>query len=214
MTRVLIVAAYPLTRAGLGTLLQAEPDLDVAGDAADPAEVVPAVDELAPDVLLLDPGDDTERWLDDLANMTEFDALPPVLLITGNADLAAEALRAGVAGILLRDATPDEIVDAVRAVEAGLVVLDRRAAREITVPPSDVTPPSPSEIAPSDPLTPREREILQLIAQGLPNKAIASQLGISEHTVKFHVGSILDKLGASSRAEALARASRAGLIVL
>ncbi|MBX5446141.1 response regulator transcription factor [Sphaerobacter sp.] len=209
MLRVLVAAAYPTIRAGLAALLDETPDIAVAATVEDVAAAVAEMEPAAPDVILLAPGDDVEEWLDDLARLAGESGAPPVLLLVDTPDLAPEALRAGVAGLLLRDADPDEIVAALRAAGQGLTVLDPRAVPFLTT-------NSPPQTAPDtgEPLTPREREILQLIAQGLPNKSIALQLGISEHTVKFHVGSILDKLGASSRAEALARAARAGLIVL
>lgn len=201
-----------MTRAGLVAVLEAMPEITVADTAADPATVVAQVDVLAPEVILLDPGDDAEGWLDDLWGLTGGTTLPPVVLLVGTPSLAPEALRAGVTGLLLRDATPEEIGNAVRAAASGLLVLDRRAAEVVTA--AATEPARDESLAPSEPLTPREREVLQLIAQGLPNKAIAAELGISEHTVKFHVGAILDKLDAASRAEALARAARAGLIIL
>ena len=209
MLRVLVAAAYPTTRAGLAALLAETPEIAVAATVADVATAVAEMEPAAPDVILLAPGDDVEEWLDDLARLAGESGAPPVLLLVDTPELAPEALRAGVAGLLLRDADPDEIVAALRAAGQGLTVLDPRAVPFLTTDAAPRTPPDAGE-----PLTPREREILQLIAQGLPNKSIALELGISEHTVKFHVGSILDKLGASSRAEALARAARAGLIVL
>lgn len=209
MLRVLVAAAYPMTRAGLAALLAETPEIAVAATVADVATAVAEMEPAAPDVILLAPGDDVEEWLDDLARLAGESGAPPVLLLVDTPELASEALRAGVAGLLLRDADPDEIVAALRAAGQGLTVLDPRAVPFLT---TDAAPRASPDAG--EPLTPREREILQLIAQGLPNKSIALELGISEHTVKFHVGSILDKLGASSRAEALARAARAGLIVL
>lgn len=212
MVRVLVAAPYPMTRAGLAALLQAEPDLEVAGTVGDSAALVDQSEALAPNVILLDAGDEPDRWLDDLSRLLGTAGPPPVLLLAGDLQVAGEALRGGVTGLLLRDATSEEVAQAVRAAALGLVVLDRRATAALTNPPPPAQPSGESALV--EPLTHREREILQLIAQGLPNKAIAAELRISEHTVKFHVGSILDKLGASSRSEALARAARAGLIIL
>ncbi|HUZ02893.1 MAG TPA: response regulator transcription factor [Thermomicrobiaceae bacterium] len=212
MLRVLVAAPYPVVRAGLRGLLTDETDLEVAGSAADPGELVARSEALAPDAVLLDAGDDPDPWLEDHWRLAANGTLPPVVLLTGAVDIAAEVLRAGLAGLLLRDATPAEIEAAVRAAAAGLVVLDRRAAGVLAVEAPARPAPNPADV--TEALTHRELDVLQLIAQGLPNKAIAAELGISEHTVKFHVGSILDKLRASSRAEALARAARAGLIVL
>lgn len=214
MIRVLLAATYPVTRAGLAALLDGLPELEIAGTVGELAGLVSESEALAPDVILLDPGDDLDRWLEDLWQLADAATLPPIVMLVGTIDAAAEALRAGLAGFLLRDATPEELAAGIQAAAQGLIVLDRRAADLLATAPSP-QPRQPSEpVEPLEPLTNREREVLQLIAQGLPNKAIAGELGISENTVKFHVGSLLDKLGAASRAEALARAARAGLIVL
>jgi len=180
-----------------------------SGYLPDPEKIEPLITDRTR--ILIDPGNLEPAWhgLTDLV-LSPADAgrgrpFPDLVL----AAFLRTAAVAGVAGLLLRDADPDEIVAALRAAGQGLTVLDPRAVPFLTTDAAPRTPPDAGE-----PLTPREREILQLIAQGLPNKSIALELGISEHTVKFHVGSILDKLGASSRAEALARAARAGLIVL
>ncbi|MDI3340285.1 MAG: response regulator transcription factor [Sphaerobacter sp.] len=198
-----------MTRAGLTALLDTTPEVAVAGVADDVAAALAEVEATAPDVVLLAPDNEVEGWLEDLTRLTDGAGLPPILLLVDAPEVAPEALRSGITGLLLRDAEPEEIVAALRAAALGLTVLDRRAAELVTTGPAPRPAPGAGE-----PLTPREREILQLIAHGLPNKSIAAELGISEHTVKFHVGSILGKLGAASRAEALARAARAGLIVL
>jgi DNA-binding NarL/FixJ family response regulator len=209
MIRMLVAAAYPVARAGLTTLIRSDPEIEIAGAANDTDELITLVESLAPDIILLDPGDDPESWLEYLSGV---EAFPPVLLLAGSPEFAPEALRMGVRGLLLRDATSEEMAEAVRAAVRGLVVLDPRAAAVLT---EEIFHPAPVRHEPSmlEPLTEREREILQLIARGLPNKAIAAELRISEHTVKFHVGSIFDKLAVSSRAEAVAQAGRAGLIV-
>ena len=113
-------------------------------------------------------------------------------------------------GVLLRDASVDEIAVAMTAVYQGLTVLDPRIQSLLRT--SGSAQPNRESIVDVEPLTAREMEVLDLIAQGFPNKGIAVELGISEHTVKFHVGSILTKLGAASRAEALARAMQAGIL--
>ena len=117
------------------------------------------------------------------------------------------------AALLLKDAGPAELGAAIQAARQGLVVLDPAIAREFAaVPPAA---PSRSEVdEPVEPLTARELQVLELLAHGLPNKTIAMELGISEHTAKFHVGAIMSKLGAASRTEAVALAARRGLLVL
>lgn len=212
MIRVLIASAYPVARAGLTTLIESDSEIEIAGSANDINELITRVESLAPDVILLDTGDEPESWIESLAGLGGAETFPPVLLLTGSPETVADVLRLGAHGLLLRDATIDEIVESIHAIARGLIVLDPRAAsvlaRELFHP-----VPARHERAMVEPLTDREREILQLIARGLPNKAIATELHISEHTVKFHVGSIFDKLAVSSRAEAVAQAARSGLIV-
>ncbi len=212
MIRVLIAAAYPVARAGLTMLITSDPEIEIAGSATDIDELITRVESVAPDVILLDTGDEPDSWLEWLAGLPRAGTFPAVLLLAGSPEIVSEVLRLGMHGLLLRDATTEEMVAAVHAVAQGLVVLDPRAAPVLAEEP--VLPaPSPPGPATVEPLTDREREILQWIARGLPNKAIAAELHISEHTVKFHVASIFDKLAVSSRAEAVAQAGRAGLIV-
>jgi DNA-binding NarL/FixJ family response regulator len=137
---------------------------------------------------------------------------PPIILlgdITAADDLR-ELLASGVRGFLLQDATPDEVAEAARAVVRGLIAIDAQLGPAALSPANHVPTDDPG----AEVLTEREREVLELVAQGLPNKTIAQRLHISEHTVKFHVGSVLAKLGAGSRTEALALALRRGLLSL
>lgn len=129
-----------------------------------------------------------------------------VLAVLADEGQAAEALAAGARGVVLRDAGAARLAAAVRAVAEGLMVLDAVAAES-------VLRPRPAAPATVEHLTPREQEVLQLLAQGLSNKLIAARLGISDHTVKFHVNAILGKLGAQSRTEAIAQAARLGLVL-
>jgi DNA-binding CsgD family transcriptional regulator len=118
-------------------------------------------------------------------------------------------------GALQRDATGEEIVAAIAAVAGGLITLDRRLAGDLLTTPERSQAPTPGRLADAEePLTTRELEVLQLLAEGLPNKLIAAQLHISEHTAKFHVSAILLKLGAASRTEAVTLAARRGLLIL
>lgn len=131
------------------------------------------------------------------------DQTPVIALLDNPATQAPAALRAGARAVLRRDASPNELVAAIEAVAAGLVALHPDAV------PRPATAPSVGE-----PLTRREREILTLLADGLGNKVIAARLGISDHTVKAHVGAIFDKLHVGTRAEAVALGLRLGLIAL
>jgi DNA-binding NarL/FixJ family response regulator len=132
------------------------------------------------------------------------------------ASAAAAALRTEYNmpyGLLLREREPSNIAAALHAVAHGLIVIDPLLAANVIAMPS-APPPEPNTLHPITELTPREREVLQLLAQGLPNKTIAQRLDISDHTVKFHVNAIMTKLGAQSRTEAVVRATRLGLIIL
>lgn len=203
--RVLVVSADPLARAGLAALLGARSELRLAAEA-EPARAQAAAREA--DAALWDLGaPSTARGAADagaeaLAPLAA--GLPVVALVAGEAQ-AGEALRAGARGVLQRGAGAEAIAAALRAAVAGLTTLDPElAAALLRVPAAEA----------GGPLTPREREVLALVAEGLGNKAIAARLGISEHTAKFHVNAILGKLGAGSRAEAIVRAARLGLVVL
>jgi DNA-binding NarL/FixJ family response regulator len=209
VTRVVIAAASPAVRAGLGALLSGYPGLTVLEVSGRPAALAELAETVEADVILLalDAGDLLPLPL----------ALPPdaagrepavVVLAADSADgLVQPALRAGARGILPRTASGEQIAAAVAAVAAGLVVLPGTGSAvrvRTTLNPA----------APAQPLTPREVEVLAMLAEGLGNKAIAGRLAISEHTVKTHVGAIFGKLAVSTRAEAVAIAARLGLIML
>jgi DNA-binding NarL/FixJ family response regulator len=208
VTGIVIVAAYPSVRAGLRALVAGEPDIDVLAVHAGIDEEGAA--NASPDALLIDVEADRRDLPARLA--ARYPEAAQVLLLDGpDAYQPPEADTARPWAALLRDATADEILAALRAVTRGLVVLDPAIARLTTF--RTPTPVRyPDELG--EPLTERETEVLQLLALGLPNKTIAIRLGISEHTAKFHVGSIMAKLGAQSRTEAVALAARRGLLVL
>jgi DNA-binding NarL/FixJ family response regulator len=208
--QVLIVSNYPVTRAGLRAILEGSDSAAVAGESS--IEEMPGqAASLRPDAVLLDVSTAEQDELEILSRlMAELPGVGVVVLSGDPGDASArEALQAGVRGYLLRDASRDEIVEAVRAVAQGLTVLHPSVAAALLAG-SRLQPPA----GPDEPLTARELEVLRLMAQGLPSKTIASRLRISEHTVKFHVGAILGKLGAASRTEAVTVAIRRGLIAL
>lgn len=211
-TRVLIVADDPLARAGLATALAAQPACLVVGQAAAQADLAAEVEAGQPDVVLWDLGWNPAMATARLADLAE--ELPPVVALApmdGELErLAATAWQAGAAGLLPRAADAAAMAAALTAAAHGLLVLDRSFAGSAVVPSSAGALGEPLV----EELTPRELEVLQLLAEGLPNKAIARQLGISDHTVKFHVNAILGKLGAQSRTDAVVRATRLGLILL
>jgi DNA-binding NarL/FixJ family response regulator len=209
--RVLIVADDSLVRAGLATLLREQPGCAIAGQSASQADLRAEVDAGRPDVLLWDLGWTPARGLERLVDLA--DDLPPVLALVP-ADTrdgaAAQAWRAGARGLLPRDAQASIMLAALDALSRGLVVLDPAFAGNLLL----SAQPAPAGERPVEELTPREVEVLQLLAEGLPNKAIAQRLGVSDHTIKFHVNAILGKLGAQSRTDAVVRATRLGLILL
>jgi two-component system nitrate/nitrite response regulator NarL len=204
--RVLIVADDPLARAGLAMLLSDQPDCEVVGQVAAESASKDILDTFPADVILWDLGWDSALELGRLP-APPADGLPVVTLLSDPVH-ALEVWAAGAQGILPRDATSNSLRSALIAAAQGLVVIDPQTAASL-LPSAEHTPAQPL-----GELTPREVEVLQLLSEGLPNKAIASQLSISEHTVKFHVNAIMGKLGAQSRTDAVMRATRSGLIIL
>jgi DNA-binding NarL/FixJ family response regulator len=207
--RILIIADNPLARAGLAALLADQPGVTLAGQVA-ANETLP--DLFNPDMLLYDLGWDPTPSLGLLADLAET-GLPVVVLLPDDTHAPAASgmlLEAVAFGLLLRDIEPETLLATVQAVARGLVVLDPELAAEL-LPEED----EPGAVEPpAEALTPRELEVLQLLAEGLANKAIARRLDISDHTVKFHVNAIMGKLNAQSRTEAVVRATRLGLIIL
>ncbi len=197
--RVLVVADYPSLRAGLMALLASDRSLEptTIGDAP------PDESDLAPAAIVADFATGEPEALAGLA-----DAYPLAALVLIGADPASDGpgLASVPVAYLPADVESDALVAAVRAVAAGLIVLDPTVAGATGV--HTHAPLLPED----DTLTQREHEVLRLVADGLPNKAIARQLGISEHTAKFHVGSLLGKLGAGSRTEAVTIATRRGIL--
>lgn len=210
--RVLVVASSPLARAGLTALLDDAAGIEIVGQSAGDAELPDALDVYRPDILIWDMGYEPMQQLERLADVGS--AL--VLALIADAATALEAapalMGAGARGLLLQDADADTLAAALVALGQGLVVIVPEIAASLRTEPGFNADTMPDMLI--DSLTPRELEVINLIAEGLPNKTIAGRLGISEHTVKFHVNAILTKLGAQSRTEAVVRATRMGLIAL
>ncbi len=204
--RVLIVAQDPLARAGLATLLAGRPGLGIAGQVAEDSDLKAALEVFRPDVVVWDLGWEPATALERLGDLGELDT--PVVALLPDETSAGEAWASGVRGLLLRSASATALGAAVEAAAQGIVALEPELASALLA----VRERTPA--APNADLTPREIEVLRLLAEGLSNKAIAHRLDISEHTVKFHVNSILGKLGAQSRTEAVMRATRMGLVLL
>lgn len=213
--RLLVVAAYPIARAGLAAILGGYPDLVVVGQSAGGADLAALAEATAPDLVLLDheAGDEEalERLERLLAGRPGLAAL--VLGAERTEEALLEALASGARGYLPRETGGDELAAAVRAVAAGLLVIHPTPAAPLLERLLE-RPRLPPPAGPGEALTPRELEVLQALAGGLTNRAIARRLTVSENTVKFHVSSILTKLDAASRAEAVALAARRGLLLL
>jgi len=198
--RLLLVGRDPLARAGLRSLAEAMGSQVVADVSPDELEGFSA-DEA--DAAAWDVG--PHGVPDGLSALAA--RLPTVAVLWGE-DQAGEALAAGARGVVLRERAEDRLLPAVNAAVAGLVTLDEGVAESVLRP---RPAPAPALV---EPLTARELEVVQLLAEGLTNRRIGERLGISEHTAKFHVNSILGKLAASTRSEAVARAARLGLVLL
>jgi NarL family two-component system response regulator LiaR len=204
--RVLLVDDHAVVREGLRAFLELQEGIVVAGEAADGAAGVAAAERLAPDVVLMDlvmPG------MDGVAAMRELRRRLPgvrVIVLTSfsDDDRLLPAIRAGAAGYLLKDVEPRELARAVRAAHAGAALLDPAVAARLV---DELARPDDHEG-----LTRREREVLALLARGLPNKRIARELGITEKTVKAHVGHLMAKLGVTDRTQAALVAVRRGLV--
>lgn len=211
MIRVLIGARSEVVRAGLTSLLTADPRFQVVGTFS--IDDLTRVEDLQPEVVLLDLDSPSDESL--LAAIQSGGALvnSSLMILTEDPEsLAVDVLGSGLRAILPRYATPEEIIAAIQAAATGLVALHPDIFDSML---SRIRPGQQSELDPSGQiLTPREIEVLRMIAEGLGNKEIASKLSISDHTVKFHISSIFAKLGASNRAEAVTLGIRHGLIMV
>lgn len=214
MIRVLLADDQAMVRAGFRLILSAEPDIVVAGEAADGAEAVATARRLRPDVTLMDV---RMPRLDGIAATRQLLALDPaptrvVVLTTFDVDSHVyEALRAGASGFLLKNAPPEDLVQAIRVVAAGAALLDPAVTRRVIE--EFARNPSPGPVPPEvGRLTERELEVLQQVARGLSNAEIAASLVVSEATVKTHVARMLDKLGLRDRVQAVVFAYERGLV--
>ena len=208
----MIGASSGAVRTALVSVLAANPTFQVVGSFS-VEKVFAQLEDLLPDVVLLDSGSPADEVM---SIVLESRGEPPgaaLIILTDDVEkfLAADTLRSGVRAILPREAKPEEIYAAIQASVAGLVVIHPDALDSVL----STDAARQSELDSSDQiLTPREIEVLRMIADGLGNKEIASKLGISDHTVKFHISSTFAKLGASNRAEAVTLGIRHGLIMV
>ncbi len=199
-TTVLLVDDHRLVRAGLAALLASTPDVEVVGEAADGEQGVRDAARLRPDVVLMDLSMPVLDGVAATRRIVAHDPATRVVVLTSFADhhRVTEAMGAGAVGYLLKDCDPADVVAAVRAAAAGDVPIDPRVARALLPRPAGEggagTGPGP--------LSARELQVLRLVAQGLANKQIGRALGISERTVKVHVGSVFRRIGVSDRTSA------------
>jgi DNA-binding NarL/FixJ family response regulator len=210
--RILLADDHPVVRDGLVAILGTQPDFEVIGTAATGVEAVRLAGEVAPDVVLLDLAMPELDGVEALKRLRESSPAIRVIVLTAfdTDERIIDAVQAGAQGYLLKGAPREEIFRAVRVVHAGGSLLQPLVASKLL---RYVTTRS-SLLEESVSLTPREAQVLSLLALGLQNKEIGARLNITERTAKFHVNAILHKLGASNRTEALALAAHRGLIKL
>ncbi|HEY2507059.1 MAG TPA: response regulator transcription factor [Streptosporangiaceae bacterium] len=221
--RVIVADDHQVVRAGFAALLDTQPDFTVVGTACDGAEAVRLGRELWPDVVLMDvrmPGTDgieaTRQLLSGQPARAGQPDPPRVLILTtfDLDDYVYDALRAGASGFLLKDVTAERLFDAVRIVAAGDALLAPAVTRRLI---SEFARLSPAHATPGRPaldvLTPRETEVLRLVAEGLSNQQVAARLVVTEETVKTHVSRVLHKLGLRDRTQAVIAAYESGLVV-
>lgn len=209
--RVVVVDDQPLLRAGFSMLLQAEDDIELVGEAATGREAIEAVAKLTPDVVLMD------------IRMPELDGVQATEQITANEDAPAililttfdldeyvyASLRAGASGFLLKDTPPDDLLEAIRVVARGDALIAPSVTKRLIS--TFAAEPAAAPTDHFDELTDRENEVLQLMARGLSNAEIATELILGETTIKTHVGRVLMKLGARDRVQAVIAAFEAGI---
>lgn len=198
VVRVVVAGSDPLARAGLSSILGTLDDIAVVDDMALDERLASRLRVLAPDVLVCDgePGMLSAGIAGGI----------PLLVLVSDRMLMSEALAAGARGVIERTASAGRLQAAIRALREGLLVLDAESARDL--------PRNRATLPMLEPFTARELEVVQLLASGLTNKEIAQRLGITEHTIKFHVNAILGKLGAQTRTEAVVQAARRGIIAI
>jgi DNA-binding NarL/FixJ family response regulator len=211
--RILIVDDQELVRTGFRVVLDAEPDFEVVGESADGFAALEAAKELRPDVVLIDIRMPNLDGIEATRRIAATDAAPRMLILTtfDLDDYVYEALRAGASGFLLKDARREELCGAVRTVAAGEALLSPAITRKLIESYTRRPPPSAHRTTLGE-LTPRELEVLRLVARGMSNNDIARELVVGDATVKTHVARIFSKLDLHDRAQAVVLAYESGLV--
>jgi DNA-binding NarL/FixJ family response regulator len=213
MIKVLLADDQSLVRAGFRMILKAEPDIDVVGEAADGREAVAKAATHLPDVVLMDIRMPEMNGIEATRLIATGDGAPRVLVLTtfDRDEYVYEALRAGASAFLLKDAPEHQLLAAIRVVAEGGSLFAPSVTRRL-VEQFAARPAGPAITANIDELTARELEVLRLVARGLSNAEISSELVVSEHTTKTHVASILQKLGLRNRVQAVVLAYETGVV--
>jgi DNA-binding NarL/FixJ family response regulator len=210
MVRILLADDHPIVREGLQALLETQPDFEVVAEAANGEEALRLALQLRPDVVLLDLEMPVMDGVEATRRLHQLQPSSHIIVFTAfdNDERIIHAVRAGAVGYLLKDAPRKDIFHAIRVAMEGGSLLQPVVASKL------LRHMGQQHMLPHEILTERELEVLNLLAQGMPNKEIAAQLVISERTAKFHVSSIMGKLGATNRTEAVSLAAQRGLITL
>jgi NarL family two-component system response regulator LiaR len=210
--RILIADDHAVVREGLRSVIDVEPDMEVVGEAADGVSVVQQAEKLNPDIVLLDMIMPRQDGLSAIEQMNQENIPARIIVLTsfGDEQKIFPAIKAGAQGYLLKDTLPEQILQAIRDVHQGKSSLHPAIAHKVM---AELIRPANETTSP-DPLTPREIDVLKLIAQGLSNQEIASQLSLSEGTVGKHVNHILRKLHLANRTQAALYALREELVPL
>ena len=203
--RIAVAATSAVRRAGLESIIRSHAEFQLAGSFGTVASLAPFARSTELDVIVID-----SNSIQDLLLEPTSEAAIVLLTEVSDARSISRLLRSGVRAILSRESEPDDVLSAIFAVYDGLVLLSMPTAESLAAVFGDQPLEVEDEL--SEEITSRETDVLRMLAEGLVNKEIAARLGISEHTVKFHVSSILDKLGASTRTEAVTLGIRRGLI--
>ncbi len=209
--RLVLADDHPIVRSGLQRELATHSDIQIVGEAVNGTEALSLAETLCPDVLLLDINMPGLRGVEVVRRLRQQPGAPRVIILSAHGDdeHVMALLAAGARGYILKDENPSVIVDAIHAVMQGILWLSPGVAQVL-----EHRMGQPQEQAPELALTPREREVLRMIARGWDNGKIATSLNVTEATVKFHVTHIYDKLGVTSRVEAVLYAARHGLAEL